>query len=201
VRTETEALKRPFLIGVLFVAIVLVFLGGLISLFGSTDDRPEGVAERWLTAVGDLSRKGVHDDAAKRVAADGDPKVAEILVGGGFDYEGKSAFTALEVGKAPRVDDRTARVPAKVTYRGKDNGGTSRGVLTMERSGDSWRIVGIESPDPALKVPSDGGDVAAKAPITLYLVALVIGVGVAAGASALVRAAGREHESSPSLLA
>ena len=34
----------------------------------------------------------------------------------------------------------------------------------------------------------------AKAPVGLYVVALVIGVGVALGASALVRAAGREHE-------
>jgi hypothetical protein len=192
--SETAALKKPFLIAVLAVAIVFVILGGLIAVFSSVDDRPEGVAERWLTAVGDLSRKGVHDDAADRVKAHGDPAVAETLVGGGFDYEGKSAFTALEVGKARRVDARTARVPVQVTYRGGNNGGTEKGVLSLERSGDSWRVVGLEAPDPALRVPSDGGDVVAKAPVALYLVALVIGVGVAAAASALVRAAGREHE-------
>ena len=31
---ETDALRRPFLIGALAVLIVVVFLGGLISLFG-----------------------------------------------------------------------------------------------------------------------------------------------------------------------
>ncbi|MEY2432960.1 MAG: hypothetical protein QOC92_2685, partial [Acidimicrobiaceae bacterium] len=41
--SETAALKRPFLIGVLGVVIVVVFLGGVIGVFGSTDDRPEGV--------------------------------------------------------------------------------------------------------------------------------------------------------------
>ena len=46
---------------------------------------------------------------------------------------------------------------------------------------------------------SDGGDVASKAPLGLYAMALVAGVGVAAGASALVRAAGREHETSLAL--
>jgi hypothetical protein len=195
--SETAALKKPFLIGLLATTIGFLVVGGFIAVLASnTNDRPEGVAERWLTAVGDLSRKGVHDDAAKHVTAHGDPAVAENLVGGGFDYGGKSAFTALEVGKAQQVDALTARVPAKVTYRGKDNGGTERGVLRLEKAGDSWRVVALEAPDLALKVPSDGGDVASKAPVTLYLVALVIGVGVAAGASTLVRAAGREHDRS-----
>jgi len=43
-------------------------------------------------------------------------------------------------------------------------------------------------------VPSDGGDVAAKAPAALYIVAVIIGVGVTAAASAMVRLAGREQE-------
>ena len=65
--SETHALRRPFLIGVLAAGIgVLLIFGALAIVVASTDDRPEGVAERWLTAVGDLTRKGVHDDAGHR---------------------------------------------------------------------------------------------------------------------------------------
>jgi hypothetical protein len=189
---ETDALKRPFLIGVLAIVIVVVFLGGLIGLFGSTDDRPEGVAERWLTAVGDLTRKGVHDDAVDRVSDDGDLALGEQLLGG-VKADGKSAFTTLEVGKARRAGD-TALVPAQLVARGDDDGDKRSPVLVLQRDGDSWRVVELRPADPSLEVPSDGGDVASKAPATLYLVALVVGAGVATAASALVRAAGREHE-------
>ena len=63
---ETDALKRPFLIGVLAVLAVFVVLGVLIAAFGSNADRGEGVAERWLNAVSDTTRKGVKDDARER---------------------------------------------------------------------------------------------------------------------------------------
>ena len=191
--SETAALRRPFLIGLLATAIALLLLSGVIAVFSSVDDRPEGVAERWLTAVGDLTRDGVHDDAAARVAAHGDVSLGEAEVGAVGDYDGKSAFSALEVGKA-RVEGDLARVPAKVTYRGKHNTDTRREVVTLRRTNGTWRVVAIEEPSPTLKVPSDGGEVASKAPLGLYAVALLIGVGIAAAASVLVRAAGREHE-------
>jgi hypothetical protein len=191
-KAETDALKKPFLIGVLAVGIVVVLLGGLISLFGSTDDRPEGVAERWLTAVGDLTRKGVHSDAVKRVSAHGDVALGEQLLEG-VKAEDKSAFTELEVGKARRSGD-TALVPAELVGRGYADGVKRLQLLVLQRSGDSWRVVELRAPDPTLRVPSNGGDVAAKAPLALYGIGLIIGVGVAAAASALVRAAGREHE-------
>ncbi|MEY2454710.1 MAG: hypothetical protein QOD92_4284 [Acidimicrobiaceae bacterium] len=193
-KTETDALKRPFLIGILFVVIVVVFLGGLIALYGSTDDRPEGVAERWLTAVGELTRKGVHDDAVDRVTAHGDLALGGQLLEG-VKADDKSAFTTLEVGKARREGD-SALVPIELVGRGYDDGVSRLQLLVLHRSGDSWRVIELRSPDPTLRVPSEGGDVAAKAPVALYLAALVIGAGIAAAASALVRAAGREHESS-----
>ena len=196
-RSETDALKRPFLVGVLFVVIVVVLLSGVIALFGSTDDRPEGVAERWLTAVGELTRKGVHDDAVDRVTAHGDLALGEQLLEG-VKADDKSAFTTLEVGKARR-EGNTALVPVELVGRGYDDGVSRLQLLVLDRSGDSWRVVELRAPDPSLRVPSEGGDVAAKAPFTLYLVALVLGVGVAAGASGLVRAAGREHELSSSI--
>jgi hypothetical protein len=194
---EANALRKPFLIGVLYVVIVTVILGGLISVFGSTDDRPEGIAERWLTAVGDTTRKGVHDDAVKRVTEHGDVALGEPLLEG-VKAEGKSAFTTLEVGKARREGD-SALVPIELVGRGYDDGVSRRQLLVLHRSGDAWRVVEVRAADPTLRVPSDGGDVAAKAPVGLYVVGLLIGVGVAAAASALVRAAGREHEQSERL--
>jgi len=188
--TEAAALRRPFLIGVLASAIVVLLLSGVIAVFSSVDDRPEGVAERWLTAVGDLTRKGVHDDAVDRVQAHGDVALGEQLLTG-IDADDKSAFTGLEVGKARRTGD-TALVPAQLVGRGDD---TKRSqLLVLHRAGDSWRIVELRSADPSLKVPSDGGDVASKAAFGVYAVALVVGIGIAVAASALVRAAGREHE-------
>jgi hypothetical protein len=188
--SETAALKRPFLIGVLAVGIVLVLVTGVIAAFSSIDDRPEGVAERWLTAVGDLSRDGVHADAVDRVQAHGDVALGEHLIAGA-KTDGKTAFTALEVGKARRDGD-TAFVPAQFVTRGTDASRSQ--LLVLHRAADSWRVVDVRPPDPVLEVPSEGGDVASKAPLSLYLVALAIGVGIAVAASALVRAAGREHD-------
>lgn len=191
--TETDALKKPFLLGVLVVVIVVVILGGLIGLFGSTDDRPEGVAERWLTAVGDLTREGVHEDAVERVSAHGDIALGESLLEG-VKADGKSAFTALEVGKARRPDPATALVPIELVGRGFADGLPRVQVLVLRRDGDSWRVVELQPPDPALRVASDGGAATSEAPLTLYGVGLLVGVGVAVAASALVRVAGREHE-------
>ena len=118
--SETAALKKPFLIGLLATAIGFLVVGGFIAILASnTDDRPEGVAERWLTAVGDLTRKGVHDDAAKRISAHGDASLADPLLKD-VKADGKSAFTSLEVGKARRVDAETVLVPAKLVGRGWD---------------------------------------------------------------------------------
>lgn len=188
--TETAALKRPFLVGVLAVAIVVVLVSGVIAVFSSVDDRPEGVAERWLTSVGDLTRDGVHDDAVDRVRGHGDVALGEQLIVGAH-ADGKSAFTALEVGKARREGD-IALVPAQLVTRGSDTARTQ--VVVLQRDGETWRVVELRPPDSSLKVPSEGGDVASKAPVTLYLVGLILGVAIAVAASAMVRAAGREHE-------
>ena len=189
--SETAALKRPFLVGVLACAILFVLIGGVIALAATnTDDRPEGVAERWLTAVGDLTRDGVHADALERVTAHGDVAFAPQFIGG-VHADGKSAFTALEVGKARR-DGVGALVPAQYVARGSDDKHDVLMVLAPDK--DSWRVVEVRPQDPTLKVPSDGGDPAAKAPLGLYAVGLLVGVGVAAGASYLVRLAGREQD-------
>jgi len=189
--TETQALRRPFLIGLLATTIAFLLIGGVIAVLAmNTDDRPEGVAERWLTAVGDLTRDGVYADAGKRVEAHGDLELADLLTGN-IDAGGKSAFSGLEVGKARRDRD-TALVPAQVVTRDHDE--KRDVVLVLTRTADSWRVSDFRAADPTLRVPSDGGDVAAKAPAALYIVAVIIGVGVTGAASAMVRLAGREQE-------
>jgi hypothetical protein len=118
------------------------------------------------------------------------------LLGTGRNYDGKSAFTELEVGKADRSDATTALVPFRLRTRVPDNAAPVLGAVLLRQEGDKWFVSAVQLERPGLKVPSEGGDASAKAPITLYVVALAIGVGVAAAASALVRAAGREHERS-----
>ena len=192
-QSETEALKKPFLLGLLATVIGLLIVGGVIAIFATNvDDRPEGIAERWLTAVGDTTRKGVEKDALKRANAHGDASLAAGLIGTA-NYDGKSAFVQLEVGKAQR-STAGAVVPFIVTTREPSDARPQRGQLVLSHDGDSWRVTSLEPSDGKLKVPSDGGDVASKAPLGLYGIALVIGFGVAVGATALVRAAGREQD-------
>lgn len=189
---ETDALKRPFLIGLLGVGAVLLVLVGLLAVVAdSTDDRAEGVAERWLTAVGDTTRDGVQSDAHRRVEDHGAAQLVDWLIPHGVDMKGKSAFTELEVGKAIQRDGKTV-VPYHVKAR-EGESSSPDGVLVMVRSSDTWSVADI-GPAEGAKVPSDGGEVASKAPVTLYLAALVVGAGIAVGASALVRAAGREQD-------
>jgi hypothetical protein len=190
---EINALKKPFLIGVLATVIAFVIIGGLIAALSiGHDDRPEGIAERWLTATGDLTRNGVRSDAEERVKNDGDLALAEQFLTPGYDYGGKDAFTALEVGHGRRIDANTTDVPMKLTDRADDKK-TKQAVLVLGRDGSSWHVQAVQPADPTLRVPSDGGPPVSSAPLGLYAIALVIGAGVAAVASFLVRIAGREQ--------
>jgi hypothetical protein len=81
----------------------------------------------------------------------------------------------------------------KLTDRADDKK-PKQAVLVLQRNGDSWRVAASQPASADLRVPSDGGPEVSEAPFTLYAVALLFGVGVAATASALVRAAGRENE-------
>jgi hypothetical protein len=177
----------------LATAIAFLIIGGLIAVFATRDDRPEGVAERWLTAVGDLTRKGVLSDAQKRVTTHGDLSLADTFITRAHDYDGKSAFTALEVGRGRRLNAQVTLVPMKLTDRADDKK-TKQAVLVLQKTGDSWRVTAVQPASAELRVPSDGGPSVSEAPVTLYGVALLLGVGVAATASALVRAAGREQD-------
>jgi hypothetical protein len=186
---EVEALRRPFRLGVLAVAIGFVLVGGLIAAFGSGQDRPEGAAERWLTHVGDTTRKGIGEDSKKEVAKDGDPSLAAFLIGANADKDGKSTFTAIEVGQARRLDSTRVEVPVLLSYR--SDAEAFQGTVTLQKQGEDWKIVGAANLDPTLRVPSEGGKAVANASLGLYAGAALIGLLVTACASALVQRAGR----------
>jgi hypothetical protein len=186
--TEIEALKRPFRLGVLAVAIGFVMVGGLIAAFGSGQDRPEGAAERWLTHVSDTTRKGVGEDSKKEVAKDGDPLLADFLIGANADKDGKSTFTAIEVGQARRTDATRVEVPVLLAYR--SDAESFEGVLVLQKQADDWKVTEAKTLDPTLRVPSEGGKPVANASLGLYAGAGLFGLLVTAGLSAVVRRAG-----------
>jgi hypothetical protein len=183
-------LRRRFLIGVLGVAILFVLIGGLIAAYGSGAERPEGVAERWLVDVGDLTRKGVRDEAREAVAEVGSLELGQAMLPA-EDTDGRAAFTDLEVGKADTVDGR-ARVPFQLHPReGDDVGDVVDGTVVLQLVEDeAWRVVAVEGPTEGLAVPSEGGRPAAEAPIGLFAGAIGLSALITLGAVVALRAAG-----------
>ncbi len=197
-RHDDWALVRPFRLGLLGVAIAFVFFGALIAAFGSGAERPEGVAERWLDAVGDTKRDGVKDRARRDVEEVGPLSLAEHLLVED-DTDGRSAFVDLEVGKATTDADGT-RVPFRLHQRIDGSAGEAvDGTVVLEEVGgdgdDEWRIVALEPAVEGIEVPSEGGRPAAEAPLWLFAGAIAVAVVVSAGCSWAVRAAGRGAES------
>ena len=60
-------LRRAFAKGLVACLGVVVALGFVIHALNEGNHRPEGIAERWLTAVSDTGRKGVRADATRRI--------------------------------------------------------------------------------------------------------------------------------------
>lgn len=185
-----RALLRPFRIGLLGVAIVFVLLGGLLSAFGSTANRPEGVAERWLAAVGDTRRDGVKDRARADAEEVGPLWLADDLLPAG-STDGRAAFTDLEVGRASRGDD-VARVPFRVHQRVDGASGPAiEGTIVLQRDADDhWKITALEPPVDGIDVPSEGGAPAVEAPGSLFVGAIGISLVLALLCTVAVRAAG-----------
>jgi hypothetical protein len=198
-----RAFLKPFRIGVLGVACLFVALGGLLAAFGTGEDRPEGVAERWLVDVGDTTRKGVEDEARDDAEEVGPVSLAAHLLPKG-DTDGRAAFLDLEVGKAVH-DDAGTRVPFRLHQRiDGDAGPPIDGTIVLQRDRSSdggddgdgdgdggWRITAVEGPTEGLEVPSEGGRPAAEAGAGLFVGAFAVSIVVALGAALAVRAAGR----------
>jgi hypothetical protein len=197
-RHDDRSLVQPFRRGLLAVAIGFVLIGSLIAAFGSSANRPEGVAERWLTDVGDTRRDGIDDRAREEAEAIGPVELAADLLPE-EDTGGDSAFVDLEIGKAEHDGD-LALVPFRLHQRqGDETGPAVEGTLVLRELPDDdegWRVEQVTGPIEGQAVPSEGGDPAAEAPIGLFLGAVAVSVVVAVVCSGIVRAAGRAAEAS-----
>jgi hypothetical protein len=197
---ELRALRRPFAIGIALIVLAVVALGVVIARFGSNADRPAGIAERWLVAVGDTTRDGVEDDARERIEelsvdADGVAS-ADVLIreSGPAADEGERAFESVRVGPPLEEGDDTAVVPAAITPR---DGDEAQLYLAMARVEGSWRVVGPQGtgPEGAIACPIDEDcpgfpiERPERAPIGWFVGALALGALITVGCVAAVRAA------------
>lgn len=195
---QDRAFVRPFRIGVLCVLALFLALGGLLAAFGSTANRPEGVTERWLTAVGDTRRDGVKDQARADVEEVGSYALAEHLLPKG-STDGRAAFIDLEVGKATTDADGTT-VPFRLHQRIDGSAGDAiDGTVHLEKDADDhWRITEVSGPIAGIDVPSEGGRPAAEAPMGLFLGALGVSIVMVVLCSIAVKAAGKAQEAAAS---
>jgi hypothetical protein len=192
---EMAGIRRSFTVGLILVVVVFVGLFVGLGIANGNRHRPEGTAEHWLAAVGDTTRKGVTAEATKRAEKDGPVAVAKAIIPA--DTDKKSAFPDLEVGKAT-VTGATARVPYLLHQRAKTGKNPKvQGDVVLQRSGNSWKVTGLTTGQSTGQVPSEGGSPPSRAPAILWLIAVVVGVAVTAGASALVVWAGAARRAVP----
>ena len=188
-RRSDESLRRGFAYGTTMVLAAFVVIAAVIHLANSGHDRPEGVAERWLAAVSDTTRKGVHDEAVERAEKVGPVSLAQPLLPS-QPTGGKRAFPDLEVGKAVLPSDGTAaRVPFHLhVFEGPVRTGTL--VLHRVGSGSAWQVVGLDERRAGEAVPSEGGDPPSRAPFGVWVGMLLSGFVLTSLCALAVRMAG-----------
>ena len=126
----------------------------LLALSACGVDRPEGVVERWLTAISQGPTGEPHAYAARTITDDLVPPPRE-----------ESNLEVIEVGKG-RVTGSTARVPFRIH---KHDANPEIHVAELRRSRAGWRIVDVSQEDPSLKVPTEGGERIGKASPLVWL--------------------------------
>ena len=191
--------RSRFAIGVAVALLLMVAAGLGIRSANAGTHRPEGVAERWLSAIGDTTRKGVKNDARRRAGDLGEVSLGDRLVPT-TTLHGKSAFTDLEVGKGRPAPD-AVEVPFQLHQRtaGGDAGSRLGGVivLTEAATGARWRVVGVVIEPGRAAVPSNGAPAPSKAGWSLWIGGAVAGLAVAVLCSLLVVWAGRAERAGP----
>ena len=195
--TADRSLRDGFVKGLLGAACGILVFVGLIGIANHGHHRPEGVAEHWLDAVSDTTRKGVEVDARKRAAKLGSLDVARPLLPGAGVPGRKSAFTDLEVGKAVKLAADRVGVPFLLHQRvasGKEP--TRSGTIVLDRTpgtGSGWRVDGVTLGERVGKVPSQGGPPPSRAPAGLWIGALVAGLAITGICAGLVVWSGRSR--------
>ncbi|HVV37024.1 MAG TPA: hypothetical protein VHC63_10515 [Acidimicrobiales bacterium] len=186
--------RSTFAKGLVVAVAAMLVMGAVIGLLNHGTHRPEGIAENWLTAVSDTTRKGVEADARKRAEKIGPPSLARGLVyTDATAIKRKAAFDDLEVGQAV-VDQDAARVGFRVhARRPNDKTAEITGVLTLRRRDGTWLVTGLQRGALANvpKLPSDGGPPPSSAPVSLWLGALVGAAVLGLVTTSFVRLAGR----------
>ena len=154
---------------------VAVAVASSLGACAQSEQRPSGVAEKWLQEVSNQGRSGLRDEATSRAAELGDEAAAEDLVPAEPE-EDERYFSDLEVGRA-RVDGDTALVPFRLTVRVGGGDTEERvGALSLARTGDGWRVTGVGERVPGLEVPSDGGPLPARARAGHWIASLLLGI-------------------------
>ncbi len=192
--------NRQFTSGLVVCLALMLAIGGGLFVLNHGHNRPEGIAEDWLTAIGETTRKGVEADSTRRADEIGAPELARpILHPHAEEIDRKAGFRDLEVGKAVRVtetDPDTVRVGFRVhARRPRDKTVTIEGVLTMQREADEWHVVALDQIDPVQAgvpaLPSNGGPPPSSAPWSLWIGGVVGSALIGVVTTALVRSAGR----------
>lgn len=200
---ELAALRRPFLLGAVACFAAVLCLGGLLAAFGQTDDRPAGVAERWFTAAGDLTRDGVAADAAARLAeltAPGvaiDPLALFPDAAAAATEQGRALFETIQVGPAAaHGEDPDQEVLAAVVTPRDEEPVALR--VQLQPADESWQVVAVTSPFTVAELDAGACGAAcpwyplgrpARAPLGYWLGTLLFGALIVAGCTAAVRAA------------
>jgi hypothetical protein len=190
-------------LAVVVVAMILGLVG--LGVLNSRQSRPEGVAENWLTDVGDTTRKGVEADARRRAEKIGPLSLVDTRLLR-RNQDGKAGFADLEVGKAVQVQGYPGGVWVRfrVHTRRGSNLVKVNGFLGVEKNeAGAWNVVNVVLGEgaaggdtaPFLRampaLPSDGGPPPSSAPLSLWIGAVVGAAIIGVLTSAVVRIAGR----------
>jgi len=200
--------NSTFVKGLVGLMVFFVLCGFGIYKLDQREERPEGVAEDYLAALSDTTRKGVEADSLRRAEKLGSAEGADrrLLFD---DTRGKTAFADIEVGKAVRVDPANpdkVRVGFRVHTRRVENLVKVAGAMTLERTNGKWRETLVEivgdantSGAPAAQVlagvpdlPSDGGPPPSSAPFSLWIAGVVGSLLIGAVCAGLITLAGRD---------
>jgi hypothetical protein len=182
-----EARRSTFFKIVAVVLVVIVGLGVLIHFLNAGHHRPEGAAEHWLADVSDTGRRGLGADARKRADKIGSVTIAAPLLPAVHDAR-HSDFDDLEVGKALPAGPNAVRVPFRLhEHDVSGSAALKKGTLVLQRDGTTWHVVALDTRRPEEKVASEGGPHPSRAPLALWVGAVVLGVLLALTAHLITR--------------